>query len=161
MYFKTDIAGAYSSVNMTFTGGNNWTANIPAQSVGTTIYYYIHAEAISGKEQVRPITAPNGNFSFTVTGVNSIEDLSEDIFEAVFPNPSEGLTCIPLSNPIEFSGKLELLDQTGRLIEVIHEGTFVKGPRKYFLDVQALSSGMFYLVLTTPKGKFTQKLGVR
>jgi agmatine/peptidylarginine deiminase len=160
LYYKTDLAGAYSSVPMSFTSGNNWTASIPAQAVGTRVYYYIHGQAESGKQQVRPMTAPEGYFTFEVTGVNSIEDLTEEIFEFVFPNPSNGLTCIPLNNPIEFDGKLELIDQSGRKIQVIHEGKFVKGPRKYFLEASMLPSGMYHLVLTTPNGEFTQKLGV-
>jgi agmatine/peptidylarginine deiminase len=160
LYYKTDLAGTYTSLPMNFVSGNNWTAAIPAQSVGTRVYYYIHAEANSGKQQVRPMTAPAGYFTFEVTGVNSLEDLTEDVFESVFPNPSNGLTCIPLNNPIEFDGKLTLLDQTGRLVETIHRGKFVKGPRKYFVDVTNLPSGMFYLELTTPNGTFTQKLGI-
>jgi agmatine deiminase len=160
LYYKTELTGAYSSVPMSFTSGNNWTASIPAQAVGTRVYYYIHGQAVSGKQQVRPMTAPEGYFTFEVTGVNSVEDLTEDIFESVFPNPSTGLTCIPLNNAVEFEGKLELLDQTGRLVQTIHQGKFVKGPRKYFVDVAELPSGMFYLELTTPTGKFTQKLGV-
>ena len=70
------------------------------------------------------------------------------------------MTCIPLNNSIEFYGKLALLDQTGRLVQTIHQGKFVKGPRKYFVDVANLPSGMFYLELTTPNGRLTQKLGV-
>lgn len=160
LYYKTDLAGAYTSLPMTFVNGYNWTASIPSQSVGTRVYYYIQAEANSGKQQVRPMTAPLGYFTFEITGVNSLEDLTQDVFESVFPNPSKGLTCIPLNNSIEFYGKLVLLDQTGRLVQTIHQGKFVKGPRKYFVDVANLPSGMFYLELTTPNGRFTQKLGV-
>lgn len=160
LYYKTDLAGSYSSVAMNLASGNNWTAQIPAQAVGTRIYYYIHAEAVSGKQQVRPITAPDGYFTFEVTGTNSINELTSNIFESVFPNPTNGLTCIPLNNPIEFEGKLELIDQAGRSIQVIHEGKFVKGPRKYFLEASTLPSGLFHLVLTTPNGKYTQKLGI-
>lgn len=160
LYFKTDLSGSYSSVPMTLSSGNNWIAAIPAQSVGTRIYYYIHAEAVSGKQQVRPMTAPGGYFSFEVTGLNTVNELTSDIFESVFPNPTNGLTCIPLNNPIAFEGKLELMDQTGRTVQLIHDGIFVKGPRKYFFNAKDLPSGMFYLVLSTPNGHFTQKIGI-
>lgn len=160
LYFKTDLSGSYSSVPMTLSSGNNWIAAIPAQSVGTRIYYYIHAEAVSGKQQVRPMTAPGGYFSFEVTGLNTVNELTLDIFESVFPNPTNGLTCIPLNNPIAFEGKLELMDQTGRTVQLIHDGIFVKGPRKYFFNAKDLPSGMFYLVLSTPNGHFTQKIGI-
>lgn len=66
LYWKTDPQGAYSLVNMTDQGSNIWTADIPTQSFGTTVYYYVEATANSGKVQVRPMTAPEGYKSFEV-----------------------------------------------------------------------------------------------
>ena len=66
VYYKTDLSAVYSSVSMTNTTGDNWSADIPPQSAGTTIYYYISAQSNSGKSQLRPITAPDGYFDFEV-----------------------------------------------------------------------------------------------
>ena len=45
---------------------NLWTATLPAQAAGATISYYIEAVANSGKTQVRPLTAPEGMYSYRV-----------------------------------------------------------------------------------------------
>jgi agmatine deiminase len=162
LYYKTDFSGAYTSVSMNFVSGNNWSANIPAQAAGTRIWYYIHAEAVSGKQQVRPMTAPEGYFTFLVSGESnaSIQELESYISQAVFPNPTNGLTCIPVENKDAFEGSLILFDQVGKQIQIIHEGKFIPGPRKYFFDAANLPAGMYQLVLTTPTGTITQKIGV-
>jgi agmatine/peptidylarginine deiminase len=160
LYYKTSLAGNYTSVPMTFLSGNNWLANIPAQAVGTRVYYYIHAEAVSGKTQVRPITAPDGYFSFLVYGTNELEELNDNMFGQAFPNPTSGLTCIPVNNELPFEGKLELLDQSGRTVKMIHQGNFPKGPRKYFFDGADLPAGMYYLKLSTSEHIEIQKMGI-
>jgi agmatine deiminase len=162
LYYKTDFSGAYTSVSMNFVSGNNWSANIPAQTAGTRIWYYIHAEAVSGKQQVRPMTAPEGYFTFLVSGESnaSIQELESYISQAVFPNPTNGLTCIPVENKDAFEGSLILFDQVGKQIQIIHEGKFIPGPRKYFFDAANLPAVLYKLVLTTPTGTITQKIGV-
>ncbi len=66
VYWTTDTTQGYSALAMQASGGNNWSASIPDQSVGSTVYYYIRAVANSGKVQVRPITAPHGWWRFKV-----------------------------------------------------------------------------------------------
>ena len=66
VYWTTDTTQGYAALNMTATGGNNWSATIPDQPEGSLVYYYIRAVANSGKIQVRPITAPYGWWRFRV-----------------------------------------------------------------------------------------------
>jgi agmatine deiminase len=160
LYYKTSLTGNYTPVAMTFTSGNNWTANIPAQAVSTRIYYYISAQANSGKSQVRPITAPEGYFSFLVFGTNELEELNMNMLGLAFPNPTSGLTCIPIENELPFEGSLELLDQSGRTVLTIHQGVFVKGPRKYFFDAAHLDAGMYLLRLSDGQSERIQKIGI-
>ncbi|NBC09263.1 MAG: T9SS type A sorting domain-containing protein [Bacteroidetes bacterium] len=64
------IAGedAYTAIPMalTDTTAARWSAAIPAQPENTVVEYYIAAEAHNGKQQVRPIVAPEGYFRFKV-----------------------------------------------------------------------------------------------
>ncbi|MCB9287395.1 MAG: agmatine deiminase family protein [Lewinellaceae bacterium] len=46
-----------------------WSAAIPAQETDAEVQYYIHATANSGKEQVRPLVAPEGYFRFRVNAL--------------------------------------------------------------------------------------------
>jgi len=163
LYYRTDIAGSFSSVAMSPTTGDLWAANIPVQAAGTQIDYYIQGNAISGKTQVRPMVAPDGNFSFNVleNPSASIQELDQISFTPLFPNPSSGLTCIPMHTDHGFEGKMSLIDQIGREVIVIHEGHFQSGDRKYFVDVVNLPSGIYNVVLQSESGVLTQKLAVK
>lgn len=164
LYYKTSLTGSYSSVPMNFNaagGANNWTAQIPAQVSGTTIYYYIHAQSNSGKTQVRPMPAPEGYFHFKVFGSASLESITQLEFTKIFPNPSAGLTCIATNFEKPFVGRMYLMNQLGQELASIHDGEFIGGDRKYFVDVENLPAGMYMVVLESAVGTVSKKLAVR
>lgn len=74
VYYKTTAGGTYTAIPMTLVDAAEarWEAQIPAQSAGTSVYYYIEATAVSGKTQVRPITAPTGYFKYTIENVSGV-----------------------------------------------------------------------------------------
>lgn len=162
LYWTTDTAQAWQTATLnTNAQPNGFTGFIPAQPAGTTIYYYIEATAVSGKTQVRPMPAPAGWWKFKVTGPLSAAQTPAMAFGAAYPNPSHGLTCIPLTMPEAAQGELLLTDMTGRTVQVIHSGSFVQGERNYFTDTAALAPGAYQLVLLTDKGRSAQSLMVR
>jgi agmatine deiminase len=161
LYFTTDLNQPYTAVPMTATGNNQFTGLIPAQPGGTRIYYYIHATSVSGKQQVRPIVAPEGYFTFKVLETADIQQLESITYEPLFPNPTAGLTCIPLNNAKAFNGKLYVVDASGREVYTVHEGYFQPGPRKYFLEADHLPSGIYQVVLDSPQGRLVQKMAVK
>ena len=75
---------------------NIWSAVIPAQEAGTEVQYYIAAKANSGKEQVRPLVAPQGYFNFKVIGepanqppvVSILSPVDESVFTTTQPSVS-------------------------------------------------------------------------
>ncbi|MEO0405174.1 MAG: agmatine deiminase family protein, partial [Bacteroidota bacterium] len=73
LYWKTDLNADYQSVAMSFDSDDHWLGEIPAQTMGTTVYYYVQGNANSGKTQVRPIVAPEGYWEFDVDGIISVE----------------------------------------------------------------------------------------
>jgi agmatine/peptidylarginine deiminase len=148
MHFKTNLTGSYTSVPMINSSADTWTADIPPQVAGTHVYYYIEANANSGKAQVRPMPAPTAYFHFLVEG--SVGIVNEEIqFGRVFPNPSSGLTCIEIVNVLEFNGTMKVFNVIGEEIEAVHSGTFPGNSRKYFLDVSDYASGAYQIVLVT------------
>jgi hypothetical protein len=149
MYFTTSLSGSYTSVPMINSSVDTWTADIPAQVVGTHVYYYIEANANSGKSQVRPITAPTGYFHFRIEGSSVGVDDEEIQFGRVFPNPSSGLTCIEIENALEFNGSMKVYNVIGEEVETVHSGTFPGNSRKYFIDVSDYASGAYQIVLVT------------
>lgn len=164
LFYKTTLAGLYTSVPMVYNsalGEYNWSAQIPTQVAGTSVYYYIHAEANSGKTQVRPMPAPEGYFHFKVFGSASIESMEQLSFTSIFPNPSNGLTCIATNFERPFEGKMYLVNTIGQEMATIFEGEFAGGDRKYFIDVENYPAGMYMIVLETAVGIVNKKLAVR
>lgn len=168
LYYTTDTASvAFTPVNMTLTSAanNTWTGYIPAQPAGTHVYYYIKGHANSGKEQVRPMPAPLGNFEFDVLGTTGVNDLAKNNLEIkpAYPNPSHGLTCIPVVLNRNTTGSIKLYDMLGNVVSTIFEGEMTAGEKNYFLNSIALDikAGAYLICLETSEGRVVQKLMVR
>ena len=146
LYFKTETDSSFSSISMTNISGNQWSADIPTQQAGSNINYYISAIANSGKSQVRPLTAPDGYFKYRVMNFVDLPEMKLG-FGRVFPNPSHGLTCIEINNSEGFNGTLDLYDIMGKKVSTIHSGKFIKGDRKYFIDLSNYAKGAYMFVL--------------
>lgn len=165
LYYRTDTLLPYVSIPMT-QGFNPdyWSAPIPAQAVGTVIYYYIYGESVSGKQQVRPLPAPAGYWHFKVLGPVGVaeNDFSNPLqLKAAFPNPSKGITCIPVFSGKEQKATLCLTDMTGRKAVTVFDGSLKKGDNKLFFDSWNLSSGAYMLLLKTDETVLSQKLMVK
>lgn len=162
LYFTTDTTQPYTSVPMTLNvPGNTWTGFIPAHPAGTRIFYYIHAQAVSGKQQVRPIVAPEGTWSFDVIGPASVGGQKAFTLKPVYPNPSKGITCIPLSLNEAVKGKISLYDMLGHEVAVIYEGNMPAGERNYFISTYNISSGAYMVVVQTSEGRLAQRLMIQ
>lgn len=164
VYWTTDTTQAYTSISMTNSSGDTWTANIPAQPGGTEIFYYIHAQSNSGKQQVRPMTAPDGFWKFKILGPNtvSIEENNANVFSSsLFPNPSKGITCIPFLTNRALNGALYITDAAGKVVHQLHTGDFKLGESKFFVNTINWSSGLYFVVAETNEGRISQKLIVK
>jgi len=154
IYYCTDTVEEYKAVNMQLTDISNdiWTGNIPAQSGGTDVFYYITAVANSGKSISRPITAPNGYWHFQVLITAELEEFQTDCnteLLEVYPNPARAITCIPVNSSGVTSCKIELYDVNGRLNNTLFDGQLKKGSNNFFFDASNLPSGIYYVRLQT------------
>ena len=165
LYYTTDTANIpFTAVSMSLTNVANdtWTGFIPAQPAGTHVFYYILGHANSGKEQVRPMPAPEGNFEFDVLGgTTGISETASFEMKAAYPNPSHGITCIPVSINKATKGSIKLYDVLGNYVSTIFEGDLVSGEKNYFLNSIGMSSGAYFIVLETTENRLTQKLMIR
>ncbi len=165
LYYTTDTTQGYqaTSMNLSDVPTNTWTGYIPAQPAGTEVFYYIHAQANSGKQQVRPISAPDGWWKFNVIGLTTIieDENSQSRMLNAYPNPSHGITCIPIKTERELKGKLFLTDVSGKEITTIYTGFFSKGEKNYFFNSSNLNAGSYLLILQSEEGNSVQKLMVK
>jgi agmatine deiminase len=162
LFWRTDTLMGWNTSNMSFAGiGNNWAGLIPAQLVGTTVYYYIAANSVSGKSQVRPMPAPAGYWKFEVTGTTGFAESFTNEIQSIFPNPCNAITCIPVQ--LEKSGTIQvrLLDASGRMVQSIFQGNKNSGENKFFFDAKSLDEGMYFIEMKTSQGISTAKVAVR
>ena len=164
IYYRTDTMQPYTSVSMNPVGSPvyNWTGNIPAQPSGTTVYYYISANAISGKHQLRPMPAPSGYWKFNVLVPTSVKEIStSDQIKEVFPNPSKGITCIPLFLSSSENVNAFLSDMNGKIVQPIYNGHLNKGEQKLFVNTIDLNSGVYFIQIQSERGVLQKKLMVK
>ncbi len=163
LYWKTSLAGAYTPVAMTSIGNNEYSADIPAQNAGTRVYYYVEGNSISGKTQVRPMPAPAGYWDFDVLDVQSInEDETGGLsLMNIYPNPASAITAIPVQLDINQEISIRMLDVSGKLVKEIYQGSAPMGESNYFINAQDYQSGIYFVELTSQRGRSVQKLVIK
>ncbi|MDQ3048391.1 MAG: agmatine deiminase family protein [Bacteroidota bacterium] len=163
LYYTIDTTIGFTSVPMTLTGvpTDTWTGYIPAYPAGSKVFYYIKGHANSGKEQVRPMVAPDGNFEFNVLTPVGVEESTDIFIKPAYPNPSHGITCIPVSFNKDTKGSVKLFDMLGKEAAVIFEGDMMKGEKNHFINGLNITPGAYMIVVQTTEGRITQKLMVR
>ena len=162
--WATSPDGPWTDVAMTegiVEGG--FTADIPAQAEGTTVHYYISAEANSGKTGARPMPAPEGWWSFKVLGETSSLD-DEDAtspWQALYPNPARAMTCLELNLPQATTCEVVMHNVFGQKVRTLHQGTLNRGVQRVFVDASTLAAGPYLVTLTTDQGtRWTERLVV-
>lgn len=161
LWYRVQPGSTFQSVAMLPLGNSEYTADIPAQAVGSTIEYYIGAQASSGKQQVRPITAPTGFFKFKVLNATNLAEGEHNEFLPLFPNPASAITCLPVSLASPQYGSLKIYDVMGRCVKNIYEGNMPAGTQNYFIHAETLTTGSYFVEFRTAKQVQIQKLLVK
>lgn len=165
LYYRTDTLLPYVSVPMNPLIGSPdyFVGTIPPQVAGTHVYYYIQAQAVSGKQQVRPLPAPVAYFHFDVLGATGLVNIPSADFrmDNIFPNPASAITCIPVYVPELMHLKITITDILGKTVSTIFDGTSIAGERKYFFDAAKFSTGVYTVKVYTEKRMFSQKVIVK
>ncbi|MBK8492523.1 MAG: agmatine deiminase family protein [Saprospirales bacterium] len=165
LYFTTDTTLGYTAVPMTLTDPteHTWTGYIPGQLAATEVFYYVEGVANSGKTMVRPMPAPasywNFQVDFTTGTTEAVDALTE--MAAIFPNPANAITCIPIESKESTEGTIELVDILGRTVHTIHSGSIPQGKSNYFLQAQDFEAGTYYVRLQTAQEQLVQKVIIK
>lgn len=164
VYYTIDTVAGYQSVPMTLTNASTdtWTGFIPAQLGGSTVFYYVDANANSGKHQVRPITAPEGFWKFNVGITTNIASIPSN-FETkdIYPNPGSALSCIPVKSNINTKLNVSLYDVTGRMVKQIFNGEITVGDKNLFINCAEFDAGIYSVVYTTNETHYSKKLCIK
>lgn len=159
VYWSTDTAQGFNRLIMTNSSGQNWTTAIPHQSAGIKIYYYINARTANGKYFSKPMTAPLGNWQFSITGTTGISGNNGNLpgkftLYQNYPNPFNPSTNIKIDIPSsEGIGKqkvrLSVYDVLGRLVSVIVNKNLASGTYEFTFNASNLPSGIYFYKLET------------
>ena len=94
--------------------------------------------------------APEGFYSFIVENSSSTSAIAASYdMQPVFPNPSKGITCIPVQTRYGTSGTLELYDLNGKQLKTIHQGDFPAGESRYYIDASEFAAGSYMIKFRT------------
>ncbi len=166
LMYATNTEGPFTGLEMNEGFNDNWSAIIPAEAFAETnqLYYYIAAESENGKQQTRPMPAPDGFWTVEVLGASSVNNVNlgtENKMQQIYPNPSNGITVVPLTTAQTCTGTLVLKDILGREVEMIHQGKFAPGEQNYFFISTDMAPGVYIVEWATELGLKTQSVIVK
>jgi agmatine/peptidylarginine deiminase len=163
LFYTTDTTTSYQSIEMSLVDSesNRWSAMIPQQFEGLTVFYYIHAESNSGKQIVRPLVAPEGYFKFFIHPTTAVEEIIPTSLGKIFPNPTSGLICIPVEAAKSEEAVIEVSSLLGRSLETVFSGKISAGTSRYYFQTDGLPTGVYQVMLRSKSEVQTQKIIVR
>lgn len=151
VYWRTDTTQSFNSINMSM-ALDTFRANIPAQPLGTQIYYYISATSNSGKTNTKPITAPTGYIKFEIDNSTSINPnvLSPESFslDQNYPNPFNPETVIRFNVGSKSQISLKIFDVNGKEIMVAVNEQRNEGKYDFKFNGINLPSGIYFYSLS-------------
>ena len=152
VFWRTDTTIAYNQVNMS-AAGDTFTASIPPQILGTSVYYYISATSVSGKTVTKPLPAPAGYIRFEVDNATSITGNNGTIngynLSQNYPNPFNPTTEINFTIPETGFVELKVYDLTGRLVKTLVSDMKNAGSYNVEFNAEGISSGVYFYKLST------------
>lgn len=159
LFYKTSLTGTYTEIPMNNTVADTWIATIPAQSAGTTVYYYIGAEAVNGRSSSHPIPAPNGYHEFKVlSAVAEIGEESPLEFAAIYPNPATAITVIPIQFSQPVTCQVLITNMLGEMVAEVFSGPVDRGLKNFFIDAGDYAPGIYQVMVSTGNYRSVQKL---
>ncbi len=100
---------------------------------------------------------PNDSTNFPPISVKMDEVQPNSILlDPAYPNPFNNRTSLRFSIPDASPYRVQLFDQMGRQVQLLGEG--VGGSGVLALDAASLSSGTYFVIMTTSKGVLTQPI---
>lgn len=162
VHYTTDLFAPWESKDMIlgFNPDGDWFGVIPSQPAGSTVHYYIEATAVNGKQITRPMTAPDGHWSFCVTQSSSTTSPVAELLE-IYPNPASAITVIPVQSTAANRGIISVYNSLGQWVNTVFDGEIPSGASNHFLDASTLLPGTYFVRLQTAGQLNMKKLVVR
>lgn len=106
----------WNELDMSNSDNNLFSTAIPNNKSNGVIEYYIEAKSNNGKTITKPMTAPNGYYSFSFSTLSVDDEInSSNIVSEFYPNPATTSTQVRLNNPGQIKS-ISISDLNGRLV---------------------------------------------
>ncbi len=157
VYWRTDTTQAYNLINMT--GAlDTFRAAIPAQALGTKVYYYISAASNSGRTVTKPLTAPEGYIKFEIDNPTAVSENNfapeSFVLYQNYPNPFNPVTNLKFEIPGSGFVTLKVYDILGNEAATLVNEKKSAGSYQVTFDGSNLASGIYFYKLEA--GNFTE-----
>lgn len=157
LFYRAGPGGPYTAVPMALEdeAASRWAAAIPPQPAHTEVQYYIHAAAHSGKEQVRPMVAPEGYFRFRVLdALDATENPApgQALSLHIYPNPARRAARLRFRAGQAQEVRLQLANQQGQIVWSAREW-LPAGEKEVLLPVGQLANGAYHLSVVHDGGR--------
>lgn len=159
VWYKTSTDAVFKSLVLQNTSTNNWAADFKGLPNNSVIQYYIESTAKNTKKIRRPITAPEGFYSFKLgsTSTATKDEVASNTFK-IYPNPARAITCIEVQNTANTNAIITLFDVMGRNIKTLHDGILQDETNRFFFDASDYQRGIYFVKIKTNKGEQVQKV---
>ena len=136
-----------------------WSAAIPMQTLGSVVEYYIYAQANNGKEQRRPMVAPEGFFRFRIGVLDSYKDHSflPGLEVRLTPNPATDVVNLHFDSSIARELEIILGNAQGQQ-SFLQKQYLPQGESHIELPVSHLADGAYMFIFKEGQRHITQKL---
>lgn len=158
IYYSVN-GGPWSFALMANESGNTFTANIPGQTPGDEIFYYIHAADESGRSENHPYMGAADPHEFVVDDGTSVVEYSKRKL-SLFPNPTKGNLSVAMHYFNESNAVLEISDVNGRILRSI-EINKIGNYHLLRFDVSDLAQGTYFIRIVGEKQVETSKFIIR
>lgn len=159
LYWRMKGAASWNNVTMAAQGSDVFLAQIAgnAAAVADTIEYYISAQSVNGKSMNKPMTAPDGFYTFCHgSSYVGVQTPGRDLITAgdFMPNPTSGSSSLLFETLPEGGVWINAYDATGR--NLLHAHTH---ETRYEVQAGTFRKGMYFFHFTTADGQvFIRKL---
>jgi agmatine/peptidylarginine deiminase len=158
--YKVNHSGQWDSITMSYISYLNYTANIPTQTAGDTIFYYIKAKDVPGKKAFHPLMGKADPHYFIADGANvGITEIvaNPELSFFTYPNPSKGNFILFLKSNYTGNAFVQIYDITGK--QVYNENfELMNGSSMQRIITDNLTQGVYILEVKTNSDVMTKQL---
>jgi len=150
LYWSIDTSSGYNQLPMTPSAGDTFRVSIPAQTLGTKVYYYIAASSNSGRTITKPLTAPNGSYQFKIDKPTRIFGVPIAIgyeLNQNYPNPFNPVSVISYQLAVSSNISLKVYDVLGNEVKTLVNKKLNPGSYEAQFDGSNLASGIYFYKL--------------